>query len=73
VSFVDANSADAAHDELRLMATCRHHIIANSSLSWWAAWLGQHGDQIVTAPDPWFAVAKRTPDLFSKRWIVLPR
>ncbi len=73
ISYVDANSADAAHDELRLMAACRHHVIANSSLSWWGAWLAQHERQIVIGPDPWFSAVKKTPDLFPDGWIALPR
>ncbi len=73
VAFVDANAADAAHDELRLMATCRHHVIANSSLSWWGAWLAHHPGQIVVGPDPWFAARTQTPDLLPAGWIALPR
>ena len=38
-AFVDSNGPDDAADDLRLMAACRHHVIANSSLSWWGAWL----------------------------------
>lgn len=45
-------SADAA--ELYLMSSCRHHILANSSFSWWSAWLGEHGaDHMIFAPDRW--------------------
>jgi hypothetical protein len=73
VSFVDANPADAAHDELKLMAACRHHVIANSSLSWWGAWLARHERQIVIGPDPWFSAVQKTPDLFPDGWIALPR
>jgi hypothetical protein len=73
VALVDANSADAAHDELRLMASCRHHIIANSSLSWWGAWLARHDDQIVVGPDPWFTELRRTPDLYPPNWLAVPR
>jgi hypothetical protein len=73
LSFVDANPVEAAHDELRLMASCRHHVIANSSLSWWGAWLAHHAGQIVVCPDPWFSARKQTPDLFPASWIALPR
>jgi hypothetical protein len=73
VAFVDANPPAAAHDELKLMAACRHHIIANSSLSWWGAWLARHDGQIVIAPDPWFSTRNATPDLFPADWIALPR
>lgn len=38
---------------LRLMASCDHFVIANSSFSWWAAWLGTHGEKQVVAPEPW--------------------
>ncbi len=51
--LVDANGPEAVVEELRLMAACRHHIIANSSLSWWAAWLAKHPEQVVIAPQPW--------------------
>lgn len=44
---------DPLHD-LYLMSCARHHIIANSSYSWWAAWLGKHPQQKVLAPDRWF-------------------
>jgi Glycosyl transferase family 11 len=73
VAYVDANPPDAAHDELRLMSACRHHIIANSSLSWWGAWLARHERQIVIGPDPWFSAVRKTPDLFPDSWIALPR
>jgi Glycosyl transferase family 11 len=73
VVIVDANKIDAAQDELRLMAACRHHVIANSSLSWWAAWLATTDDQIVVAPTPWFTHRLQTPDLFPAHWVVMPR
>jgi hypothetical protein len=55
------------------MAACRHHVIANSSLSWWGAWLATSGGQVVVAPKPWFTKAPDTPDLFPAGWVVLPR
>ena len=73
VHLVDANGPDAAVEDLRLMAACRHHVVANSSLSWWAAWLAEHPDQLTIAPEPWFAHLASTPDLLPKRWQTLPR
>ena len=40
--------------DLHLMSLARHHIIANSSYSWWAAWLGEKPGQNVLMPDKWF-------------------
>ena len=51
---VAVNSAKNGHLDLRLMSLCRHHIIANSSFSWWGAWLATHPQQKVCAPAQWF-------------------
>ena len=72
-AFVDSNGPDDAVDDLRLMAACRHHIIANSSLSWWGAWLARHPDQIVIAPEPWLPAADSDRDLLPTRWIKMPK
>ena len=52
-TFVEGRPEDAA-DDLRLMSACRHHVIANSSLSWWGAWLDPRADKVVVAPRQWF-------------------
>lgn len=71
--IVDANSVDRPEEDLRLMSACRHHVIANSSLSWWGGWLGRHPGQIVVAPDPWFTDRTSTTDLIPSSWRRLPR
>jgi hypothetical protein len=70
--LVDANKPGDAVEELSLMAACRHHIIANSSFSWWGAWLADHPDQIVVAPNPWFVGEPPAQDLLPRRWMQLP-
>jgi len=70
VTFIDHNSADKCYEDMRLMCLCRHHIIANSSFSWWGAWLSNNPDKIVIAPSRWFVDPERsTVDLLPHTWI----
>ena len=55
VTYLGHNGSEAAHEDLRLMRACKHHVIANSSFSWWGAWLSEHPDKTVIAPRPWLS------------------
>lgn len=66
--FVDAAAGLSPAVEQRLMASCRHFIIANSTFSWWAAWLGEAPDKIVIAPQRWFATAPSPEGLIPSKW-----
>lgn len=69
VTFVVHNGPKKNYEDLRLMSQCRHHIIANSSFSWWGAWLGQHQGTISYAPARWFnSPAFNTKDLLPEAW-----
>lgn len=67
--YVDHNPIENAFQDLRLMSLCRHHILANSSFSWWGAWLSRTQDGLVIAPTRWYAANRPTPDLIPSRWI----
>jgi len=69
--FVEGNSWNkTSFEDLRLMSLCKHNIIANSSFSWWAAWLNKNPNKIVIAPLKWFNDPFReTADLIPDNWI----
>jgi hypothetical protein len=76
--FVTNKGPQAAFKDLYMMTKCKHHIIANSSFSWWGAWLGKTTEnEIVIAPEEWFNKKSRwyaqylfsTKDMIPERWI----
>lgn len=52
--FVDINSEKTDYEDLRLMFSCKYHIIANSTFSWWGAWLCSWQEKKIIAPKQWF-------------------
>ena len=70
MSLVTGNDKEAWKD-LKLMSLCKHHIVANSSFSWWGAWLST-SEGIKIAPLQWYADAvmnETAKDLIPSTWI----
>lgn len=72
MTFVTHNGAGTAHEDLMLMSKCRHNIIANSTFSWWGAWLNDNPQKIVVSPRRWFKNSRgQENDLLPSEWIRL--
>ena len=68
-TYVNHNAEGNEHEDFWLMSQCKHHIIANSTFSWWAAWLHDDGHKVVIAPSRWLAVdTYDTGDLIPAHW-----
>jgi hypothetical protein len=75
--LIGHNQGSDSYQDLYLMSLCQHHIIANSSFSWWGAWLNPSPSKLVIAPkfwlnphSRWFAEMKiDTKDILPKEWI----
>ena len=69
IETVRHNFGDRSAHDMRLMSQADHHIIANSSFSWWGAWLNPSPDKIVIAPRRWFLNGTDDSDLIPTSWI----
>ena len=72
IQFITNNKDENAFEDLVLMSHCRHNIIANSTFSWWSAYLNQHREKIIIYPGNWYTDKNRNEqlkDLIPPGWI----
>ena len=68
--YVDWNTGTDNFRDMQLMTKCKHCIIANSSFSWWGAWLNNNKDKIVIAPRIWYNTKEKVSPV-ANSWIKL--
>lgn len=69
--IMDFNKGDSSYLDLELMKNCKHNIIANSTFSWWAAWLNPNPEKIVVAPQNWLNVDINRMQNIPEEWVVI--
>ncbi|MDO9207684.1 MAG: alpha-1,2-fucosyltransferase [Sulfuricurvum sp.] len=70
-TYIDNPSPHIPHEDIYLMSLCHHNIIANSSFSWWGAWLNHNSTKVVIAPKKWFAddkMVQQSRDIVPESW-----
>lgn len=70
-TYIDNTLPYIPHEDIYLMSLCHHNIIANSSFSWWGAWLNHNSTKVVIAPKKWFAddkMVQQSCDIVPESW-----
>ncbi|MGM0947057.1 MAG: alpha-1,2-fucosyltransferase [Bacteroidota bacterium] len=69
--FVSHNTGSKSYLDMYLMSLCQHFIIANSSFSWWPAWLAENSNKIVLAPNCWKEGCPSYSN-YPPEWVIIP-
>ena len=70
IQFIEHNSSKKNYEDLRLMSQCNHNIIANSSFSWWGAWLNRSPKRTIISPKKWYVDKNiKNIDIIPNNWI----
>lgn len=69
-TFVDWNMGKDSWQDMMLMSACHHHIISNSTFSWWGAWLNPRTDKVVLAPQQWDS-SHMASEIVPPSWITI--
>ncbi len=69
-TFIENKNVSSWND-MYLMSKCKHSIIANSSFSWWGAYLNKNPQKVTIAPSRWLANKTPTPDILPSNWLKL--
>ena len=70
IKYINVNKGERSYNDMRLMSACKHNIIANSSFSWWGAWLNSNAQKIIVAPNKWINNSKNVSesDIIPEKW-----
>ncbi|MES2850565.1 MAG: alpha-1,2-fucosyltransferase [Bacteroidota bacterium] len=71
-AFIGWNKGNNSYIDMQLMSHCKHNIIANSSFSWWGAWLNSNAGKTVLAPQQWMPHLKNGSDVIPEGWVQIP-
>lgn len=69
-NYIDWNTGLDSYKDMQLMSMCKHNVIANSTFSWWGAWLNKNPNKIVVMPNKWFDIKySENADIYPETWI----